>query len=429
MTQSLVVAASGGALPPGVLSALGVASCRGRWLCSQGKGGTSPRPRSLSNQGERKVSSDKVDQNVPSFQSLWQQGSNPSVKRKENATSKVGRVRDFLAYMGAGKNKLHLWNYLDNPERIFSYAASLQPSKTVTTAAIYLKNSSQFMKYFQQTPPKQCRLSRGQIVGVIRALDASKSNIQTPVVLHQLKVKSDKLSRLVSRETLRNCQMRAEAAIPKLLDCMERGNSTRERYAFFGHLSALLASLYGHRPGVFRNMTVTEVLHAAEEEECEADTITDPGYVISVAEHKTNRDFGAAQIYLRAEEYSWFKKWLAVRGKCNPTTDHFMVGDGGGPVTNLLQCMQGAWIEMGLPGRPNFMDLRTAVAAHAKNFHPEDVRRRIATFMCHDVSTADRFYTLVLNPRQAKQLRIQLEEVVANPDPPCASSATEIIPV
>lgn len=48
---------------------------------------------------------------------------------------------------------------------------------------------------------------------------------------------------------------------------MEQGKSPWLRYAFFGHFSALIASIYGHRPGVFINMSVTEVLEAKEEEE------------------------------------------------------------------------------------------------------------------------------------------------------------------
>lgn len=111
-----------------------------------------------------------------------------------------------------------------------SYAASLQPAKTVTTAAIYLKNVCQFMTYFQETPPKECRLTRGQIVGVIRALKASTANMNTPVLLHQLKVKSDK----VSRETLRTCQWRAKATIPKILGESAAFNKSGVQDVFFG---------------------------------------------------------------------------------------------------------------------------------------------------------------------------------------------------
>jgi len=50
------------------------------------------------------------------------------------------------------------------------------------------------------------------------------------------------------------------------------------RDEFFGYLSAFVISLYGHRPGVLTNMTVSEV------EAAKADPLlpTDTGYVITV---------------------------------------------------------------------------------------------------------------------------------------------------
>jgi len=33
-------------------------------------------------------------------------------------------------------------------------------------------------------------------------------------------------------------------------------------------------------------------------------------------------------------------------------------------VKNMVRYLQTAWAQMGLPGRPTFTDLRTAVAAH-----------------------------------------------------------------
>ncbi|KAL0173549.1 hypothetical protein M9458_029517, partial [Cirrhinus mrigala] len=41
----------------------------------------------------------------------------------------------------------------------------------------------------------------------------------------------------------------------------------------------------------------------------------------------------------------------------------------------------------------------------AKNTHCPDDRRKVAQFMCHDTATADRFYALNLNAKQAAEHR------------------------
>jgi len=50
----------------------------------------------------------------------------------------------------------------------------------------------------------------------------------------------------------------------------------------------------------------------------------------------------------------------------------------------------------------------------AKNVHNETTRDQLARFMCHNTSTADRFYSLVLDRSQAKELRGHFEEVTAS---------------
>lgn len=60
---------------------------------------------------------------------------------------------------------------------------------------------------------------------------------------------------------------------------------------------------------------------------------------------------------------------------------------------------------MGLPGTPTFTDVRTAIATHAKNTHCPEDRHKVAQFMCHTTTTADRFYALNLNAKQAAEHR------------------------
>lgn len=88
---------------------------------------------------------------------------------------------------------------------------------TITTANFYLRNTYQFLKYMKETTPRLCCLYRFQLRAAVRALTAALGNITKRVVLHQLKVKAKKMSRVISRETLKKCREMANAKTTQLL--------------------------------------------------------------------------------------------------------------------------------------------------------------------------------------------------------------------
>jgi len=98
------------------------------------------------------------------------------------------------------------------------YAAHLMSEgREVTTVNFYLRNVLQFLGYLQDTPPSACRLRKAQINGIVRALDKALENLSGLIVTHQLQVKTNKMGRIVSRESLRRCQEQARLVIPELL--------------------------------------------------------------------------------------------------------------------------------------------------------------------------------------------------------------------
>ncbi|XP_007562280.2 uncharacterized protein LOC103145005 [Poecilia formosa] len=147
---------------------------------------------------------------------------------------------------------------------------------------------------------------------------------------------------------LRVCRTRCREVIPRLLDQLEEDSSGDVMRRFFGLLSLYICSVYGHRTGVLQNMTVLEVAEArsAKDEEL------DEGFLINVKEHKTNRAFGSAQVFLTPEEFRWIERWLTVRAGLDPATDLLIFADGDKPFKNLLSSVQDAWSELGLPGAP-----------------------------------------------------------------------------
>ncbi|KAL0163623.1 hypothetical protein M9458_039376, partial [Cirrhinus mrigala] len=61
----------------------------------------------------------------------------------------------------------------------------------------------------------------------------------------------------------------------------------------------------------------------------------------------------------------------------------------------------------------------------AKNTHCPDDRRKVAQFMCHDTATADRFYALNLNAKQAAEHRRLFETAVAGDEAEPAESTKQ----
>ncbi|XP_073730820.1 uncharacterized protein [Misgurnus anguillicaudatus] len=137
-------------------------------------------------------------------------------------------------------------------------------------------------------------------------------------------------------------------------------------------------------------------------------------YLINISLHKTNQAFGPAQLSLTPEEYSWFRRFLEMRDNLvgEPDAIHFFYTSTPNPCKNLDNHFQAAWVLMGLPGKPTFTDLQTSIATHARNTHSSSNRTKVAKFMCHDTSTADKFYAMNLSAKQAVEHRRLFEEAL-----------------
>ncbi|XP_035990858.1 uncharacterized protein LOC118562536, partial [Fundulus heteroclitus] len=322
----------------------------------------------------------------------WQhlKGSRGLRKRIENQRSKVGRIMAFLSFITKGQPILQNWTFLHNMSRIYQWPEHLQNGgKAENTVKTYLVNLSQFLGYFRDTPPSSSRVPKREVFAVIRAISECIASLGPRVVMRQIRVKKNKLSRTISKDQLRLCKVLARRRIPELLDELSEDPNPEARRRYFGYLSVYLASLYGHRTGVLKNMTVSEVDEAQKEA-----TVGQAGFVINVKEHKTNRAFGPAQLYLTVEEFSWVEQWMIIRQKLNPPTDLLLFTENFTKIEKLIVPMQAAWRDMGFPGRPTFTDFRTSIATYARNTLSPSDRINISKTMCHDTRTADKFYAL-----------------------------------
>ncbi|XP_014882884.1 uncharacterized protein LOC106944179 [Poecilia latipinna] len=256
-------------------------------------------------------------------------------------------------------------------EKIHAFPQALKDNRrTITTVKVYLVNFSQFMDYFSETPPRGSRRTRRQIRAVGRAVRADLQQIGTEITLHQISVKRSKAKRSITRKHLRKCKSLATATIPVLLGKLEAAPpNVQLRHRLYGYLACYLSAVYGHRPGVLTNMTVEELQEAIEDAEEGS-----PGFVINVRNHKTNRAFGAAQLFLTHAEFTWFVRWLSIRSTLNPPCKFLLFSSNQKRIAKLTRFSQCAWTEMGLPGRPTMTDFRSAVATHARDAHSSEVR-------------------------------------------------------
>ncbi|XP_073803607.1 uncharacterized protein isoform X1 [Danio rerio] len=290
----------------------------------------------------------------------YQLGSEPTPRLRNNVTSKLGRIKAFLGYMARGTAEPGDFLFLNQPARIRAWAARLgQTRMAEPTRQHYLKNVAQFLDYLSETPPAACQLSSTALVLIRREVRALIRGIRRRVVVHEVRTKQAKESRLIPKASLVRCHRTAGRKIPALLDSLESNPSTRQQWRFYGFLTGYLTSISGHRCGVFQNLTIQEVEEASRSPD-------ESAYVINITTHKTNRAFGAAQLSLNREEYSWFRRFLALRAGLpgGSQATYFFFTSRASPCRTLNKYFQSAWLSMGLPGKPTFTDVRTAIATH-----------------------------------------------------------------
>ncbi|CAB1437543.1 unnamed protein product [Pleuronectes platessa] len=153
-----------------------------------------------------------------------------------------------------------------------------------------------------------------------------------------------------------------------------------------GYLMGYLCIISGHRSVVLTSMLKEHVANA--------DIWMDGSrYQVLVDEHKTVKTFGQASLVLNAKEFSWLRQLYdgncCVKGKSSRNIFHTFLGSS---ITNPLKFLHLAWTDAGLRGPITFNMIRSSVSTQAERHLSETERRKVALSMCHDPSTAEKFY-------------------------------------
>ncbi|KAI7796244.1 hypothetical protein IRJ41_019953, partial [Triplophysa rosa] len=268
-----------------------------------------------------------------------------------------------------------------NTSLVNCWVSSLRQSGvTETTIKHYVDNVSQFIDFIAETPPQTSRLSKNVMIGLRREMKGLRKSLKRGVDMHRTSVKASKEEKVLSKGLLLECRNKSKLGIPEALALLEMDPTLRIQWKFYGLFSAFLSSVFGHRGGVFQNMTIQEVMEAKR-------SSTENAFLINIKTHNTNELYGPAQIFLMEEEYGTRAKFFFFVSTPNPCK-------------NLNNYFQEAWKAMGLPGCPTFTDVRTSIASHAKFTHAPENRLNLCKFMCHDVRMADIFYVTNLTAKR-----------------------------
>ncbi|RXN39294.1 LRR and PYD domains-containing 3-like protein [Labeo rohita] len=285
-----------------------------------------------------------------------QLGPDPTTKLRENVGCQIYRIKKFIAFMAEGKGKLSDFCFLNETAKLHAWVSSLRKANmTVTTIRHYVMNVGTFFSYIAETPPPSCRLSRNALIGLHREIQSLRKSLKRGIALPRTSE-----VRVIAKSTLLKCRTQAMQAIPELLTLLEKKPTQKVLWQFYGHFVALLSSIYGHRGGVFQNITIQEVLAAQK-------STSQKAYLVNVTSHKTNQAFGPAQIALTEEEYGWVQRFLRLKDQLPGGTEakYLFFTSTPNPCKNLNNYFQEAWKSMGLPGCPTFTDVRTSIASHA----------------------------------------------------------------
>ncbi|XP_029595733.1 uncharacterized protein LOC115178618 [Salmo trutta] len=316
------------------------------------------------------------------------EGPNPNNKLKQDCAAKLKMVQQFLTYMAKDEFYPSALTFLTDHNNMRRWFQTLQKNKAVATVHHYASTIGAFLQYSEETPPPGCRVTKNHWKEINRAMREINESVKRAV--------SRKEGKVVSIKSLLECQSLAKVKIPQVLKILEETRTQRNQNRFYGFLCAYFTSMYGHSPGLYRNMTVKEVE--------EAQWGRSGTYVINVGNTKQMET--TIQMSLTKEEYTWFSDFLKFKhflpgGK---KARHFFFNSTNTEIRKLPVYLKEAWMEMGLPESPNFTELRTSIV---KNVLPNADRETLADFMCHDSQVKDERY--VMNPSKAGETNAFLE--------------------
>ncbi|KAL6479614.1 hypothetical protein MHYP_G00106470 [Metynnis hypsauchen] len=289
--------------------------------------------------------------------------SEPTRKDRENVRLRKSHATRFVLHMHqkCPSNRFVNLKFIYDFHQIRQWPVVLLSQKyTTTSVKNMMLNASRFIAHVKAFHSETSGLTNAQFDRILLQFKKLQKDNSRRITAHQQTVKWNK---------------------SKLL----RPSSD---YGTFMHIAGYLAILTGHRPVVLTNLQKDKVLQAEVDDHKWA--------MVWVDHHKTDRTFGNAYMALLPHEVDLLKGLIEV------STAHFageqcpFVFQFEGKQLYKLNCeLKAAWHHSRMQGQISFGLIRTAIANQAKKHLPAEERKLVCQATCHDISTADRFYTSV----------------------------------
>ncbi|KAM7401468.1 hypothetical protein PAMA_005597 [Pampus argenteus] len=312
-------------------------------------------------------------------------------KAIDNAKQVATHCFRFCYYMvgslpeSATKHDLRFLARMDKLRRYPNYLKNkgYMPT-TIRNMAI---NIVSLYKHVKNVFLEESRLKVEDIDRVLYELTRLQAEIRRDVVVRQQRVKRQKTNNQLDSEQELSFLYAARRRIPMLMDAIDKGGHQKDEHStLMGYLMGYLCVISGHRSVVLTNMTKEHVANADQWN-------NGTRFQVLVDEHKSVRTFGQASLVLNCIEFSWLR-WFhdgkcCSRGKDSANIFHTFQGCKLSKPSRFLHL---AWSDAGLKGPVSFTLIRSSVATQAERHLSETERRKVARAMCHDPTTAERFY-------------------------------------
>ncbi|KAA8577873.1 hypothetical protein FQN60_007899, partial [Etheostoma spectabile] len=196
------------------------------------------------------------------------------------------------------------------------------------------------------------------------------------------------------------------AELMKTVSC--NGEQVEEHVKFLGYIMGYMSMLTGHRSVVLTNMKKEHVRNSAKWNQGRR-------FQVLVDDHKTTKSFGQAAFSVKSEEFNWLD-FLTKGMCCTPGQEcEFVFHTANGKqIQKPLGFLHAAWVDAGMKG-------------NASKHLSETERKQVAKEMCHEPSTAERFYVALpdkIPGYKTRRLRLKALENALNDDDDIETSSS-----
>ncbi|XP_077367751.1 uncharacterized protein LOC144011517, partial [Festucalex cinctus] len=313
-------------------------------------------------------------------------GPSQTSQARRNINQRRSYAKRFILHMSgveAGSDINKGLQFLHDTNRLHDFLKKLQETLKPTSQKHVIVDVEAFLNFVAVSNLPKVRATKQHINYALSRLASWKKGLGAAIVKQRLEYKRAKKDKLVSSRNMLMFVKRAPSEAKAAINELAKGlhNTAALQYCT-GLLVGVMAIMSGHRKCVFMSIKPENILEAE---------LYKGTFIIRVPDHKTAQSFGPAMVTVNQVTMHCLLKLEKLRPHLrgfhkNPQT--FFFNTQGSECVKMGEYFTKAWRQMGLPGKPNLRDIRTAIATWAGRSLAEPETKRINKSMCHDPKTA-----------------------------------------